>query len=334
MLKALLNEAHIQIKITTLGPLLIKTGYATVIGADMAPVQTYRNGRLEVYLPGSSLKGVFRSHIEKVVNSIRPRTACNPLATRGEERQDNRRLYRPACGTRFKNETPSHQIYAESCPTCRLFGSTSFIGRVSVEDAYLQEGTFEERKLIEHRDGIAIDRLTGGTGGGAKFDLETVTAGTTFTTSLHLRNFEVWQLGMLFVLLQDMEDRLIQLGSGRSRGLGKVEATLNTAADGPHSGGVVLTTTRAGKQRQEPDNELWGLGRWLAEIGEGAETYGTDPGDLVALSVPVEHTARGIRHIRSFADKDALEMLKIQGIEAFVESMREWTDAQGQGMKR
>src|SRR6266478_4211068 len=100
MLKALVNEAHLRLHITTTGPLLIKTGYATVIGADMAPVQTYRNGQQEVYLPGSSLKGIFRSHIEKVVNSIKPRVACNPLA-RAEDGRDARHLYRLACGARF-----------------------------------------------------------------------------------------------------------------------------------------------------------------------------------------------------------------------------------------
>jgi CRISPR-associated RAMP protein (TIGR02581 family) len=292
----------------------------------MAPVQTYRHGQSEVYLPGSSLKGVFRSHVEKVVNSIKPRVACNPLA-RGEDGRDSRQLYRPACGARFTDKMPSHKVYADSCPTCRLFGSTSFIGRITVEDAYLPKDTFEEQKLIEHRDGIAIDRLTGGTGGGAKFDLETVTAETTFTTTLRLRNFEIWQLGMLFVILQDMEDQLIHLGSGRSRGLGKVEATLNTNAEGPYSGGVVLTTARLGQQSKEPETELWGLGRWLAEEGERPETYRTDPGDLLTFSAPIGHTSHSVRHIRAFKDKKALEMLKVQSIESFVARMQAWTDA-------
>jgi CRISPR-associated RAMP protein (TIGR02581 family) len=325
MLKALLNEAHVRLNITTLGPLLIKTGYATVIGADMAPVQTYRHGQSKVYLPGSSLKGVFRSHIEKVVNSIHPRVACNPLMQK-ENGQDIRHLYRPSCAAGFTPTTPAHKVYADSCPTCRLFGSTSFIGRITVEDAYLPEGTFEERKLIEYRDGIAIDRLTGGTGG-AKFDLETVTAGTTFTTNLHLRNFEIWQLGMLFVILQDMEDQLLHLGSGRSRGLGKVEATLDLKATGPYTGGIVLTTTRLGQSSKEPDNELWGLGRWLKEGGERPETYGTDPGDLITLPASVLHTPRGVRAIRVIKGQQEIEDLKNKSVDVFLERMSAWKSA-------
>src|SRR5437016_13395168 len=132
MLKALVNEARLRLDITTQGPLLIKTGYATVIGADMAPVQTYRNGQQEVYLPGSSLKGIFRSHIEKVINSIQPKVACNPLSRPNDrDVRDDRQLYRLSCGNSFSAETPQHKVYANSCPACRLFGSTSFGSRIA-----------------------------------------------------------------------------------------------------------------------------------------------------------------------------------------------------------
>ncbi len=321
MLKALVNEARLRLDITTQGPLLVKTGYATVIGADMAPVMTYHNGQQEVYIPGSSLKGVFRSHIEKVVNSIKPRVACNPLSER-EDARDDRHLYRPSCSSRFKKDMPPHAVYAASCPTCRLFGSTSYIGRIAVEDAYLPAKAYEEKKLIEHRDGIAIDRLTGGTGGGAKFDLEVVTEGTTFTTEIHLRNFEIWQLGMLFVIIQDLEDELIRIGSGRSRGLGKVKASINEQDEGSHKGGVLLSTARTSKNG-EKDDELWGLGSWL---GEEATTHDTQPDDILKLSSRVAHVPSGIRNTRIFKG-EALKNLKGQSIEAFVVRMQELTSA-------
>ncbi len=292
MLKALVNEARLQLDITTMGPLLIKTGYATIIGADMAPVLTYRNGQQEVYLPGSSLKGVFRSHIEKVINSIQPQVACDPLSRPNDrDARDDRHLYRVSCGTRFNDKTPQHEVYAGSCPTCRLFGSTSFGSRIAVEDAYLPTGSVGREDLIEHRDGIAIDRLTGGTGGGAKFDLEVVTGGTKFTTDIHLRNFETWQLGMLFVIVQDMEDQLIRIGSGRSRGLGKVKASIQQD-EALQQGGVILSTARTGKD-EEKDTEVWGLGRWL---GKEATDYNTRTDDVLLLASPVKHeiTARSV----------------------------------------
>lgn len=324
MLKALVNEARLRLDITTQGPLLVKTGYATVIGADMAPVMTYHNGQQEVYIPGSSLKGVFRSHLEKVVNSIKPRVACNPLSDR-EDARDDRHLYRPSCSSRFNKDMSPHAVYAASCPTCRLFGSTSYIGRIAIEDAYLPAKAYEEKKLIEHRDGIAIDRLTGGVSGNAKFDLEVVTEGTTFTTDIHLRNFEIWQIGMLFVIIQDMQDELIRIGSGRSRGLGTVKASISGQDEGSQRGGVVLSTTRAYKSK-EPDKELWGLGRWLADEGEDEKTYHTRRDDLLTLPQEVAHVPSGIRNVRVF-NGETLNKLKEQSIESFVIQMQQWTDA-------
>ncbi|NLA06721.1 MAG: CRISPR-associated protein, partial [Firmicutes bacterium] len=70
MLKRLVNEASFPFTIKNLGPLLIKSGYAEVSGYDMEPVQTYRNGKLEYYIPGSSLKGVLRSHFERIARTI------------------------------------------------------------------------------------------------------------------------------------------------------------------------------------------------------------------------------------------------------------------------
>src|SRR6266487_6073720 len=79
MLKKLVNEAYCVLRITTTGPILIKSGYATVSEPDMTPVRTYRNGRLELFLPGSSLKGVFRSHLEKIICSLASQVVCNPF---------------------------------------------------------------------------------------------------------------------------------------------------------------------------------------------------------------------------------------------------------------
>src|SRR3984893_14193334 len=295
MLKKLLNEAFCTLRITTTGPLLVKSGHASVSGPDMTPVLTFRNGKQEVFIPGSSLKGVFRSHIEKIVCSLKSRVVCYPFEmsdTTREKIADLKQLqsdYLESCGGVFNQyakrseenrrrlEERTDLVYAASCPTCRLFGSTGFIGRIAIGDAYLVS-----EQIKEQRDGVGIDRLTGGASHGAKFELEVVSAGVSFETGIHLRNFEVWQLGMLFVVMQDMEDELIRIGSGRSRGLGKVKAELSGASKG--------IITSAIRNNSEPASELWGLGRWLND-----ESYGTLPDDLITLESPVESSIHGIR---------------------------------------
>src|SRR5579859_1751810 len=331
MLKALVNEARLHLDIITTGPLLVKTGYATVIGADMAPVQTFRNGQQEVYLPGSSLKGVFRSHLEKIICSIKSGVACYPFW--GNEAQDSdlleqrQRDYRDSCSGRFVQRTRDEDerkrleertdlVYQDCCPVCRLFGSTGFIGRVAIGDAYLTS-----KSIKEQRDGVGIDRLTGGASHGAKFELEVVSPGVTFETDIHLRNFEIWQLGMLFVALQDMQDELIRIGSGRSRGLGKVTAQISDQGRNGRPGGFVTSSIRDMREHEEPD-EVWGLGRWLRDQ---SASYGTWEDDRLRLSVPVEASPRGIRMLRAF-EGEALASLQSGAIEAFIKRMQNWPE--------
>ncbi|MBE3558149.1 MAG: CRISPR-associated RAMP protein [Ktedonobacteraceae bacterium] len=329
MLKKLVNEALCTLRITAMGPLLVKSGYASVSGPDMTPVLTFRNGRQEAFIPGSSLKGVFRSHIEKIVCSLKSHVVCYPFAGNEERQADReqlRRDYRESCGNRFTRfaqrgdkqrqllEARTDLVYADSCPTCRLFGSTGFTGRIAISDAYLATS-----EIKEQRDGVGIDRLTGGASHGAKFELEVISPGVAFETSIHLRNFEIWQLGMLFVLIQDMEDELIRIGSGRSRGLGNVRAEISDTSIGGRPGGFVTRTMRGG-QEQEPADQLWGLGRWLND-----GSYGTQPTDYVQLSPPVEQRERGIRLERVFAG-EALNRLRSLAIDQFVTRIQQWTE--------
>ena len=328
MLKKLMNEAFCTLRITTTGPLLVKSGHASISGPDMTPVLTFRNGKQEVFIPGSSLKGVFRSHLEKVVGSLKPHVACYPFEGTEDklaDKEQRQRDFRDSCGgifTQYAKRDDKHRenlekitdrVYAVSCPICRLFGSTGFIGRIAIGDAYLVGD-----QIKEQRDGVGIDRLTGGASHGAKFELEVVSTGVEFETDIHLRNFEIWQLGMLFVVLQDLEDELIHLGSGRSRGLGKVKATISEKARGGWPGGFVTGTLRASL---EPANELWGLGHWLNEPEDRG--YGTRPHDFLELSRPVERVDHGIRSLRAFTG-DPLTALREAAIQAFIQRMQAW----------
>ncbi|GCE09294.1 type III CRISPR-associated RAMP protein Csx7 [Dictyobacter aurantiacus] len=326
MLKKLVNEASCILRITTTGPLLIKSGSATISGPDMTPVRTYRNGKPEIFIPGSSLKGVFRSHIEKIVCSLKPRVVCYPFSGHDEKEADlaqRRKDYRDSCSQaltdlakdkdmRAKIEAETDFVYEHSCPTCRLFGSTGFIGRIAIGDAYLVSDG-----ITEQRDGVGIDRFTGGASHSAKFELEVVSSGVVFETKIHLRNFEIWQLGMLFVVLQDLEEELIRIGSGRSRGLGSVTAEISPNGQHHQPGGFITSTIRNDK---EPDNELWGLGRWLED-----GSYGTWKDDMINLEQPLERRPNGIRLQRVFQDQN-LNALRQATIDEFVSRIQNWPD--------
>ncbi len=238
MLKKIINSAKIKLDIIPIDPLLIKSGQANVGGVDMAFVRTYRSGENEEpFIPGSSIKGMIRAYAEKICRSLRddPVPVCLPyLDPKNKALKSEERQY--ACGLRFVklkrdrklDSIPSPDVYRLSCPACRLFGSHGFAGRLATSDGYLSDRFKEQGKAVfEIRDGVAIDRLTGGTAGGAKYDLEVLTRGE-FSTSLDIRNFELWQLGLIALVLRDMEAELVRIGFGKSRGLGSFRAEITS----------------------------------------------------------------------------------------------------------
>lgn len=230
MLKKLINSARIDLEIIPIDPLLINSGHGTVGGPDMSFVRTGRFGEKdEPFIPGSSLKGMIRSYAEKICRSLRdkPVPVCLPYVEPGKEKNGESR--QASCGLSFEkykkvnkiDSISSSDIYGVSCPACRLFGSHCFSGRFATSDAYLtmkfkESGTY----LLETRDGVAINRLTGGAATGAKYDMEVLTRGE-FETTLEIRNFERWQLALTGLVLRDMEDGNVRLGFGKSRGLGR-----------------------------------------------------------------------------------------------------------------
>lgn len=320
MLKTLFNECHFTLTITPEDPILVKSGQATISGPDMTPVQTWRHGKPEVFLPGSSLKGVFRSHLERVIRTIKEGIVCIPyLDVKREQSGISKDDYQDVfCGNKFRlregrprNETITNEIaYRDSCPACRLFGSTEFIGRMMIGDAYL---TPDAPVSLERRDGVGIDRFTGGAAHRAKFELEVVAQGT-FETTVHLKNFEIWQLGMLAIVMRDLQENLIQIGSGKSRGLGRVHGAFRD---------VKIAFFRSAQAEQMPLNEIWGLGKFL-----GNAQYGTDAEDILDLDDLVERGTNGIR-LELPLQGALLDRVLDQATTAFIRKMQAWPVPKG-----
>ena len=223
MLRKWLCQADIKIIIKPVDPVLIKSGYATIDGTDMVPVSTFKDGKHVYYFPGSSLKGVLRSHLERIARTLLSGSVCIPYY------DPDKNIVIPVaseqdaygCGYRASGDTTA-AAYADSCAACRLFGSLKFGGRFSISDAY----PVSDRELEpELRNSVGIDRFTGGSVPQVLFDLQVLVGGE-FEANLRLINFELWQLAALNILLLDMKDEMITIGSGRSRGLGRVRITV------------------------------------------------------------------------------------------------------------
>lgn len=214
MHKKLVNELRLTFAVKPEGPLLIKSGQeagADPTLLDMNFVRTHHAVLGDtVYLPGSSLKGAVRSYCEKIGRTVGLKV-CDPLDMR------------TSCGRRLERKAKTAsgaEIYQELCPICRIFGHMVTASHIHFSDAYPTEATRQAANETEERDGVAIDRISGAVAVGP-FQLEVVTRGE-FVAGLLLRNFQLWQVGLLAVALRDIGEQRVPLGFAKSRGLGRV----------------------------------------------------------------------------------------------------------------
>jgi len=233
MHKWLWNALRLEFSLTPRGPLLIKAGMTSPDPSlpDMQFVRTMTRQGHTIFVPGSSLKGVFRSFTEKVLRTHD--RACDPF--------DRER----ACGKKLQEEEDTATLYRESCRACKIYGNTRLRGRMAFADLF-PEGQLK----TETRFGVAISRLTNAVAHGP-FDMEIVVEGS-FRGSLRLGNFEVWQLGLLAVTLQAVNDGLVRVGFGKNRGFGEVKIAPTA---------VTIDCCRP----DVPADELWGTGRLVPE---------------------------------------------------------------------
>ncbi|MEM1253269.1 MAG: RAMP superfamily CRISPR-associated protein [Cyanobacteria bacterium P01_H01_bin.21] len=223
MHKRLVNQCVLHITLIPDGPMLIKSGQegADPTKPDMEFVETYHDGRREIYLPGSSLKGALRSQAERIVLTLGGDTY-------NDKKPDQLWAEAPAPSRPHLKEKTAPDIYRHSCFTDQMFGNTHIASRIRIEDAYY-DPTLKIPLILEERNSVAIDRLSGATANTALFNFEVCTSGA-FSTRIWLRNFTLAQLGLMGLVLRDLSDGWFSLGFAKSRGLGVMkQVKLNKA---------------------------------------------------------------------------------------------------------
>lgn len=261
MLMQAVNELFVSLNLTSVSPLLIRDGRLTedkrkdwsgdqkeikirmphalpisrasetdMMRAVTNPDPLTAVGRLPFFIPGTSIRGAWRAHLERVLRSLDPpETArvCDPLDDAEEEQGKPPSSYR-ACSAaltaekeRRGKERRSFVPYTLSCPVCRLFGNTVQASRLSISDGELMNGN---EKLVVSREHVRIDRKSGRVAPGALikyFGLQ----GARFRVEIHLRNFELQHLRLMGALLKDVAVGGVPLGSGKNKGYGQMRAT-------------------------------------------------------------------------------------------------------------
>jgi len=187
------------------------------------------------FIPGSSLKGVVRSYVERILRTMdeleqnhrgEKLWACDPLDEKQrcitgerkkvlwEQAEEEAEKEAKAVDARF-----TELIWQESCTACRLFGSPWLASRISFQDAMLSNRDSLLR-LTEIRDGVGIDRDLGSAKSGIKYDFETVPAGAEFGIRIVVENAEDWEVGLLLLALEAMRKGELPVGGKTTRGPG------------------------------------------------------------------------------------------------------------------
>lgn len=179
------------------------------------------------YIPGSSFKGVLRSTVERIARSLDMDTCilyssdeCNTTIMKEINANNNLKKMREDLP---KTETDYIDFLLNKargrkglCCTCRLFGSIFIASKLYVDDLKLDGGS---NMPFEVRDGVGIDRDTGTSVEGVKYDYEVVPQGQRFKLHMRLENADEKDLFLLAIGLREFMEG-VKLGGMTSRGLG------------------------------------------------------------------------------------------------------------------
>ena len=279
------NALKLELVIEPRAPLLIKSGTASPNPSlpDMQFVRTMTPRGETVFIPGSSLKGTFRSFTEKVLRTVSADWACEPFPSSPGY-----------CGRRLGDKDDPAVIYRSSCRACKIYGNTRLRGRLSFTDAF-PEGEVK----TETRYGVAISRLTNAVAVGP-FDIEVLVQGK-FKTSLVLENFEVWQLGLVALTLQALNDGLVKIGFGKNRGFGEVSVD------------VAKAVVEMAKRTALSQDAILGAGSFVS--GEERTAYGLSSDDKLEGLPEGAESDLGI-FIRRVYEQEAWKRIAEKAIES------------------
>jgi CRISPR-associated protein Csm3 len=292
-----LNSLELKLELSLKSPLLIKSGGISPNPSlpDMQFVRTFISGKGEtVYIPGSSLKGVIRSYVEKVLRTLSEthnketlKWACNLFE------KDK------ACVSKIKDDANPSEVYRDSCRACKIFGNTKLKGRISILDSYPNG---EVKTEIRH--GVAISRLTHAVAQGP-FDMEVAVSGS-FKTKFILTNFESWIIGLFTIALRNINEGMVKVGFGKNRGFGEVEAKVQKA-----------TFNFAG---DTPKNEIWGIGKMSSE--KSLNDYGLKKDDFFGVNIESKEEFKDILGVKRIYDFEGWEAIGKASINYLREALK------------
>ena len=201
-------------------------------GNDETDALVVRDGTNQPYIPGSSLRGVVRSHAERLLGGLyqsgtSPYWACGLYEPELPEDRicigNSEHLPSKEADSKLQDIEERQGIAAVwrvlpdyLCDACRLFGAGTFwASKLRFVDLPL-----ETASGTQVRHGVGIHRDTGTAAPRIKYDQEVVDSGASFTFEAIGENLDSLDLALVALSLGQLQNGALVLGGSTSRGLG------------------------------------------------------------------------------------------------------------------
>jgi len=210
------REMLLRFKIKNIEPLRIGSGVGAKLTSlvDLPVLKVMIDGVEKPYIPGSSLKGVFRSFMDVLIRSNGGYT-CQGVG--GNLCFNRVKYYVEEYSRGGKYDELKRVIWENYCLSCKTYGSGSYRSKVYFSDFFPENDVF-----IGVKPGVGIDRKTGTAARGALYQVEFVHPGALFTGGIRVFDVSNYVLGIIGLTLVEINEGRIKIGGFKSRGFGRV----------------------------------------------------------------------------------------------------------------
>lgn len=175
-------------------------------------------------IPGSTVRGALRRHLERLLAGLNRQDLepCGDHGTRDHQCVTAAPEVQARLASMIQSGSSPEELdgflQGHLCPVCRLFGARMVPSRLRFPDLQPAPGG---TIVLGARAGMGVDRITGAGHNRGVYQYEVVERGGTFGFTMIGENLDSEDLGMIGIALTEAAAEGIQIGGGRSHGVGR-----------------------------------------------------------------------------------------------------------------
>ncbi|MHA1250703.1 MAG: type III CRISPR-associated RAMP protein Csx7 [Candidatus Helarchaeota archaeon] len=188
--------------------------------ADSLLSKIFFQGQDLPYIPGSSLKGIFRTVSENILESIGFNVCeLNDRESSCFKTGQDILVYAQAGDNKKILEELNNFCFA-----CKIFGGTNYNSHIIFSDANPLNINSVATGIAP---GIAINRMDGTAIQGGLFHYEYILPGSKFSFQIIIKNLPNFLIGLIFKVLHLINKNIVLIGGKKRAGLGEISILIN-----------------------------------------------------------------------------------------------------------